>query len=183
MSNLDVYLDAIRAGDAVAFGHWAAGAEARMRLSLTSFARVVDTEAVVQETLLRVWQCAPQFEPDGGENALLRFAVRCCRNVAVSEVRRHGRRAPEPLALEEDVRPLEPDPGLRRLIAACRDALPAQPARVLQLRLERGGLSPDRDLAASLGMRLNTFLQNVGRARKLLASCLERHGVHVEASP
>ena len=55
MSNLDVYLDAIRAGDAVAFGHWAAGAEARMRLSLTSFARVVDTEAVVQETLLRVW--------------------------------------------------------------------------------------------------------------------------------
>ena len=183
MSNRDVHLDAIRAGDPLAFGHWAAGAEARLRLSLTSFAHAVDTEAVVQETLLRIWQCAPRFEPDGGDNALLRFAVRCARNVAISEVRRQGRRAPEPPPLEEGVRPLEPDPGLRRVIATCRDALPPQPARVLRLRLERGGLSPDRELAASLGMRLNTFLQNVGRARKLLASCLERHGVHLEASP
>lgn len=183
MSNLDVHLDAIRAGDASAFGHWAAGAEARLRLSLTSFASVVDTEAVVQETLLRIWQCAPRFEPDGRDNALLRFAIRCARNVAVSEVRREGRRAPEPPELEEEVHPLEPDPALRRVIAKCREALPARPGQVLQLRLERGGLAPDRELAASLGMRLNTFLQNVGRARKLLASCLERHGVVVEAMP
>jgi RNA polymerase sigma-70 factor (ECF subfamily) len=32
-------------------------------------------------------------------------------------------------------------------------------------------------LAERLGMRLNTFLQNVTRARKLLVECLERRHV------
>jgi len=30
-------------------------------------------------------------------------------------------------------------------------------------------------------MRTNTFLQNVTRARKLIAECLERHGVDLAA--
>ena len=38
----------------------------------------------------------------------------------------------------------------------------------------------DSVLAVQLGMTLNTFLQNVTRARKLLAACLERHGVQLE---
>jgi hypothetical protein len=29
-------------------------------------------------------------------------------------------------------------------------------------------------------MRLNTFLQNFTRARRLLRKCLERHGVNIE---
>ena len=41
---------AIVAGDPEAFGSWVAGAEPRIRRSLGSFAALVDTEAVVQET-------------------------------------------------------------------------------------------------------------------------------------
>src|SRR5690606_14601871 len=71
--DLDVHLAAIVAGDTRAFGRWLAGAEAPVRDSLRSFARVVDVEAVLQEALLRVWQVAPRFEPDGRPNGLLRL--------------------------------------------------------------------------------------------------------------
>jgi RNA polymerase sigma-70 factor (ECF subfamily) len=40
---------------------------------------------------------------------------------------------------------------------------------------------PDETLAEHLSMRLNTFLQNFTRARKLLAKCLEERGIHVAA--
>src|SRR5690349_9751665 len=86
--DLDVHLPAIVARDTGAFARWMAGAEGRMRESLRSFAAVVDVEAVLQESLLRVWQTAPRFEPDGRPDALLRFGVRVARNLAVSEVRR-----------------------------------------------------------------------------------------------
>ena len=94
MSDLDVHLSAIQTGDAAAFGRWVAGAEVRLRLSLRRFATGCDTEAVLQETLLRVWQVAPRVEPDGSPNALLRFAIRVGRNTAISEIRRLGRQPP-----------------------------------------------------------------------------------------
>ena len=69
--------DACRgAGDKDAFAAWLAGAERPVRISLRSFAVKVDTEAVLQEALLRVWQVAPRVRPDGRSNALLRFALR-----------------------------------------------------------------------------------------------------------
>jgi Ca-activated chloride channel family protein len=61
----------IAAGDADAFGQWLAGAEPRVRGSLASFARVVDVEAVLQEALVRVWQVAPRFTPDGQPDSLI----------------------------------------------------------------------------------------------------------------
>jgi len=179
MSDLDQHLPRIAAGDPEAFGRWVAGCELRLRASLSSFAARVDIEAVVQETLLRIWQIAPRIEPDGRPDCALRVAVRIARNLAVSELRRVGH-APiaEPIALEA---PQEPDPLLRGIIATCRDKLPQQPAAALTERLLHGGVLPDRDLAAHLGMQLNTFLQNITRARKLLAECLERHGIHWES--
>jgi RNA polymerase sigma-70 factor (ECF subfamily) len=71
----------------------------------------------------------------------------------------------------------DPDPLLRSAIEACRAELPDKPGAVLRERLVAGGGEPDERIAARLGMRLNTFLQNFTRARKLLAACLERHGV------
>ena len=41
-------------------------------------------------------------------------------------------------------------------------------------------LDPDRSLAERVGMKLNTFLQNVTRARRLLADCLRRRGVDLD---
>jgi RNA polymerase sigma-70 factor (ECF subfamily) len=187
MIDLDVHLATIQSGDASAFGRWLAGAEGPVRRALRPFAASVDTEAVLQEAALRVWQLAPRFVPDGRENALLRWAVRVARNLAVSE-RRRLRAVPEAddaleVALHKEEPALDPrlpDPHLREAIADCHDKLPGQPARALAARLAGGGSEPDEVLAARLSMRLNTFLQNFTRARRLLAQCLEARGIHLE---
>lgn len=182
--DLDVHLAAIASGDAQAFGVWLAGVEASVRGSLRSFAHVVDTEAVLQEALLRVWQVAPRFEPDGRPNALLRFARRVARNLALDHARR-ARLTPMELEgleraahAEAPVVVQPPDPFLRAAIRACLAALPTKPGAALAARIAGGG--HDRDLAAELDMKLNTFLKNVGRAKKLLAECLRRGGYIVE---
>jgi RNA polymerase sigma-70 factor (ECF subfamily) len=183
-SDLDALLPAIGAGDVDAFASFVAGAEPPLRASLRSFATVVDTEAVLQETLLRIWQVAPRFVPDGAPNALLRFAFRACRHLAISEVRRRrGALSVDAERLadaEADPQPAAPpDPLLRRAIESCREALPKKPAAALTARLTSQGDEPDARLALRLGMTLNTFLQNFTRARKLLAECLEKRGVDI----
>jgi DNA-directed RNA polymerase specialized sigma24 family protein len=188
-TDLDSYLTAIVAGDADAFGRWLARAEGPLRNSLRPFATAIDAEAVLQETLLRVWQVAPRFVPDGKSNGLLRLAHRMARNLAISEVRR-AKLAPVGVDnLEEylnthansDCRPLVPDPILQRTIGTCREQLPEKPAQALSERLRNAGSEPDEVLATRLGMKLNTFLQNFSRARKLLADCLKARGVELEA--
>ena len=191
MPDLDRYLGAIATADPDAFARWLAGAEGRLRDSLSSFAAAVDAESVVQETLLRVWQVAGRFRPDGRPNGLLRLAIRIGRNLAVSDLRARGRVVHEDDAelarILDDIAkndlPEPPDPLLRRLIEACREALRGQPRAALEARLKAGGGEPDFALARRLGMRLNTFLQNVARARKAIAQCLRRGGVDLEALP
>jgi len=178
----DVHLRAIVAGDTAAFARWLAGAELGVRDSLRSFAAVIDVEAVLQEALLRVWQVAPRFEPDSRPNGLLRFAVRIARNLAISEVRRTRATPVDPPQLAEAsaVVPSAPDPLLRAAIADCRDKLPPKPRDALDARLASAGARDDEQLAESLGMRLNTFLQNFTRARQLLADCLRKRGIHID---
>lgn len=186
--DLDVHLPAIGAGDPAAFARWLAGAEQPLRLSLRAHAASCDTEAVLQETLLRVWQLAPRVEPDGQGNSLLRFAHRIARNLCIDEARRlrtqpldvdaaGPQHQPEQLRVE----PAPPDPFVRRAIEECREKLPKKPALALTERLSRGGREPDAQLARRLGMSLNTFLQNFTRARKLLAACLEKKRVFDDA--
>lgn len=180
MTDSDFLHAQIAAGDADAFGQWLAGAEPRVRGSLASFARVVDVEAVLQEALVRVWQVAPRFTPDGQPDSLIRFAVRIARNLAVSELRRTKARAIEVEDLDEGVTLVPvPDPMLRQAIVECRDKLPTKPRMVLDARLEAAGGRDDAELADGLGMRLNTFLQNFTRARQLLAECLGKRGIEV----
>jgi DNA-directed RNA polymerase specialized sigma24 family protein len=179
MTDLDVHLAAIAAGDTRAFALWLARAEAPVRDSLRSFAAVVDVEAVLQEALLRVWQVAPRVVPDGRPNGLLRLGVRIARNLAVSEVRRTRATAVDPGELDREltVSPHAPDPMLREAIAHCRDKLPPKPRQAFDSRLGSAGGHDDVELAASLGMKLNTFLQNFTRARQLLVDCLKRKGI------
>lgn len=179
--DLDEHLPAIIAGDTAAFGRWVSGAEARVRGSLQSFAAVVDTEAVLQETLLRVWQVAPRFRPDGRPNGLIRLAIRIARNQAISELRRVRLDPIEIEALERQAnatadRPVMPDPLLRAQIQMCREQLPERPRQALTQRLT-GGNRHDAELAEEIGMKLNTFLQNIRRARRALARCLKARGV------
>jgi DNA-directed RNA polymerase specialized sigma24 family protein len=180
--DLDVHLAAIVGGDTRAFGYWMAGAEARVRDSLRSFAQVVDTEAVLQETLLRTWQVAPRLVADGRPDGLLRMAIRIGRNLAISELRRtrtapvEGHELDEALAGDAPAASA-PDPMLRKAIADCRDRLPGKPQQALDARLASAGGQDDHDLAAALRMTLNTFLQNVTRARQLIAECLGKRGI------
>jgi RNA polymerase sigma factor (sigma-70 family) len=186
----DPLVASICAGDATAFARWLAGAEPRLRDSLRSLATRIDVEAVLQEALLRVWQVAPRFVPDGQPDALLRLAVRIARNLAVDTLRRNrleplAADVPERLAADADLVAPAPDrwsdPLLRRAIEECRRRLPDRPAKALQVRLESGGTETDERLAELLRMRLNTFLQNIVRARKFLAECLRRRGIDLAA--
>ena len=185
--DLDHLLAAIAAGDADAFARWVSAAEPPIRRSLRSFAADVDAEAVVQETLLRVWQVAPRLKPDGRPQALLRLGLRIARNLALDEARRL-RPDVDASALERAVddaslaaaRRSASDPMLRRAIDDCRAGLPPRPAEALALRLAAGGLEADEVLAGRLGMRKNTFLQNFGRARRLLADCLRQRGIDLK---
>lgn len=180
-------LAAIGAGDPDAFGRWLARAERPLRLSLRRFAERLDVEAILQETLLRVWNRAATFVPDGKPEALLRFAIRIARNFALSELRR-ARTSPEDMeAMEARLAalaplPAPPDPILRNRIHRCKERLPDRPAAALEARLDSGGAHPDAQLAASIGMTLNTFLQNYSRARRALLECLQKLGVQVEVA-
>jgi len=185
MADLDIHLPKLVAGDAEAFGLWVAGAEPSLRGSLRAFAAQVDTEAVLQEALLRVWQVAPRWTSDGQPNGLLRLGVRIARNLALSEARKGRADAFEDAVLERAlaeserfVVPEEPDPLLRAAIVRCREKLPGKPGLALGQRLLHPGES-DLALAAELKMKLNTFLQNFTRARRLLAECLEKSGVRL----
>ena len=182
MRDLDTYLEAIVAGDTAAFGRWVAGAEPALRRGLAPFATHVDVEVVVQEALLRAWQLAPRIEPDGRGNSLLRFTARTARHLAIDETRRRSLPVPEWGHELESVAPIEPDPLLRRAVEQCREHLPTQPARAFEARLSAQGAESDESLATQLGMRLNTFLKNFGRARQLLVECLSRQGIRLGES-
>ena len=185
MPDLDCHLSAIAAGDTDAFGQWVAGAERPLRVFLRRFAARVDVEAVLQEALLRTWQVAPRFVVDAEPNGLLRLAQRIARNLAIDLVRRHqsGGGDWRELLTEtfEAPTPRAPDPFLRAMLLECHEKLPRQPAAALAARLENVHAVSDAKLAARLKMATNTFLQNVTRARKLLAECLTRRGVDWEA--
>ena len=188
VNDLDRYAPAIVAGDTGAFGDFAAAAEPVVRDSLRSFAAKVDTEAVVQEAFLRLWQVAPRFQADGKDNGLLRLTLRIARNLAISETRRLRTQGKYRDELQRQVEasgpstsPRPPDPLLRRLIEECRRKLPAKPGQALAERLASAGRLADSALAARVGMTKNTFLQNITRARKFLARCLMSQGVDVES--
>ena len=187
-TDLDVHLPGIQRGDGHAFAAWLVAAEPSLRRGLRSVARAVDVEAVLQEALLRTWQVAPRFAPDGRPNGLLRLAQRIACNLAISETRRLARSTPvdpEVLAAGVDAatvdEPRLPDPLLREAIARCHEKLPPRPKQALAARMSGGGVVPDATLAERLAMEKNTFLQNITRARKLLVECLERGGVDVAA--
>ncbi len=179
--DLDVHLAGVQSGDLEAFERWLAGAEPKLRAGLRSFSGSVDTEAVLQDALLRIWQGASKVRPDGKPNGLLRVGMTIARNLAISEFRRaHRAELPHPEGeggQREVLAAPMPDPLLRAAIARCRDQLPPKPKRALERRLE-GGRS-DEELAASLGMSTNTFLQNISRARRLMEAALKEEGIEL----
>jgi RNA polymerase sigma-70 factor (ECF subfamily) len=181
MLDLDQHLDGLVARNPHAMMHWIAGADPVLRRKLRPLAARLDAESVLQETYLRVWHSASHCTRDDRPNALLRYAARVLRNLVIDELRRTRLQPTEEVALEsylaeQMLEPEPPDPLLRRVINRCRKRLPPQPSAALQARLD-ATYEPDARLAERVNMRLNTFLQNIKRARELLAECLQRNGV------
>ena len=181
MTEVDRLFAGARAGDVKSFERWMGSVELPVRLSLRRFARAVDAEAIVQETLLRMWILARDPEREMvGENASLRFALGVARNLARAEVRKTAHQVTLPPEDLPEI-PVAPDPpsslALRRKILDCIEKLARKPRAALTARLEMGGLVPDNRIAAVLEMTRNTFLQNITRARKQVMTCLERQGV------
>jgi DNA-directed RNA polymerase specialized sigma24 family protein len=180
-SETDTLYARVRERDKVAFGQWMGRVERPIRASLARFARAVDVEAIVQETLLRMWIVATEGLRDlQGPDASLRFAVGMARNLARAEARRNGRLQflpPEDLPeVSRDPEPV-PDPGLAAAIRDCVANLSPKLRTVLNERVYGGPFHPDRVLADRLQMRLNTFLQSVVRGRAQIRTCLEKKGV------
>ena len=118
-----------------------------------------------------------------GENASLRFAIGMARNIARNEARRNGRLAFLPPEELPDT-PIAPEPfrdaRLAQFIRDCFKSLAEKPRVALGLRLDGGAIRHDRQLAEALGMTLNTFLQNIVRARAQMLDCLARKKVPLE---
>ena len=181
MTRIDTLFARMRRGDERAFAEWMGSVELPIRFSLRRYARAVDAESIVQETLMRMWILARDGARElAGENASLRFALGMARNLARAEARRLGREVHLPvregpeIAVEPDV---PPDPALRRAILDCLAELAGRRHRALMARIAAAGLIPDRDLARRVGMTLNTFLQNIVRARRQMLGCLEGRGI------
>jgi DNA-directed RNA polymerase specialized sigma24 family protein len=184
-SRLDELFALARLGEPEAFAEWMGMVELPLRRSLRRFARAVDVEVVMQETFMRMWLVASDLERSlEGTAASLKFAFRVVRNVALEEIRRNRLDRQTDLEHLEDLPegsydPEPGDPALARAIADCFRRLPDKPRRALGARLDDDCL-PDRVLAERLRMRLNTFLQNVVRARRSMEKCLEGRGVRLE---
>jgi DNA-directed RNA polymerase specialized sigma24 family protein len=204
LTGIDELFARVCLGDEAAFERWMTGVEPQLRRSLAPWARAVDVEGVVQETLLRMWVLAGDRGQElEGPRASLRFALGIARNLARNEARRLGREVelPEGLwgdagggggaggaggvagggadGLHGDAPPL-PDPALRRIILACIERLPPRPRAALLARIDRGHEEDDHALSEGVGMKRNTFLQNIVRARRALAACLEASGAPLD---
>ena len=188
VNRVDEAFRSVASGDRDAFAEWMGLVEIPLRRSLARFARAVDVEVIVQETLLRMWVFAqePQRTLEG-ENASLRFACRVARLVAFEETRRQRRAVAVDIEALERLpecvfQPEPPDPALARAIRECLARLPEKPRKAIEARVAEG-YRPDRDLAQMLAMKLNTFIQNIVRGRTFLAECLERRGVSLREVP
>ncbi len=179
----DLWAQAIK-GDPRELGDWMGRVERPIRRSLQPFARVVDAEGVVQETLLRMCLFAQKRRVElTGENASLRWAIVMARRIAQNEARK---RRPDVLLPPENMPEpaIEPeplaDPFLARAIRECLGALTGKPLAAMRARLGAHGMLSDKALAATLRMNVNTFLQNIVRARRQIEQCLAAKGVSLE---
>jgi len=181
VTGIDQAFAGVCAGDEDAFAGWMGRVERPIRLSLRPFARAVDVEGVVQETLLRMWLYArDRGAALEGENASLRFAIGMARNLARNEARRSRREVclPPDERTEVPVPPEPgPDPGLAKAISDCLQQLVGRRLEALRARLEMAPFASDREISQSVGMTLNTFLQNIVRARRQMADCLQSKNV------
>ena len=177
-------LEAIVQRDQNAFARWFARSEIALKRSLRNYAQVVDVEAVVQDTALRVWERASTITPDLRSGFLLRWAVTVARNNARNQATRAGRLEPLDVNRVTERNPslttiVRIDPMLRTRVADCRMQLSENLRRAIETRLADRGERSDRELATLIGMSFDAFRQNLARGRRALKECLRKFGIDV----
>jgi RNA polymerase sigma-70 factor (ECF subfamily) len=169
------------AGEA-AFKDWFKRCEFPLRRSLRHFAAVVDVEAVVQETVIQIWEHdASRISRTSRPEFLLRWAIVVARNKALNIAKRTGRQD----SLEAHVDLTTPaahapgDPFLSARIRRCLEELPPTLRRVLEARVKDDGQHSDRELAGLLDTTFAAFRQNLARGRHGVEDCLKKHGIDI----
>ena len=132
-----------------------------------------EAEDVVQETLVRLWRKAPQWQPGGAR--VLTWCYRVAGNLCTDRLRRRRRQAP----LEATGDPADTRPGpvedltARERIGALDAALARLPERQAQAVILRHieGL-PNPDIAAAMDMTVSAVESLIARGKRALQADL-----------
>lgn len=142
-------------------------------IALAILRRSDAAEDAVQETFLRIWQRAGQF--DAGRGSALAWIGTIVRNLALDRVaqQRHGDQ-PLPEADEpgEPAAPPDADPDIRRDLETCLATLPETHRRAVLLAFHYG--LTHEELADQLGVPLGTAKAWVRRGLIRLKGCLDQ---------
>lgn len=173
-ASLAADLQAVAAGDETALRRlWDAAAPTLFALCLRLMRRRAAAEDVLQESFVRIWRKAHQYDAALGDP--LGWMAAVTRNVALDHLRRpHARREvpaddDEPLPTADpraDLRP--PDTDLHR----CLERLPERQRAAIVLAYYRG--LTHIEIASALGAPLGTVKSWIRRGLTELKDCLER---------
>jgi RNA polymerase sigma-70 factor, ECF subfamily len=173
----ETLLAAIGQGDRLAFAElYRATAPKLMGIALRILTRRELAEEAVQETYVRAWQKASQFDP--GLGSAVAWLAAICRNQAIDIRRRQAERiagSSEPLA-EGQAGATDPGgilelAGSRGALEACLDQLPHD-RRQMVVRAYLEGLTRE-ELAAIHRMPVNTVKTTLRRSLIELRRCLD----------
>jgi RNA polymerase sigma-70 factor, ECF subfamily len=173
----ETLLEAVGQGDRAAFAElYRATAPKLMGIALRILTRRELAEEALQETYVRAWQKALQFDPALGSAVAWLAAI--CRNQAIDIRRRQAERiAGLSDALAEDRADAAGPDGMLALagskgaLKACLDQLPEN-RRQLVVRAYLEGLTRE-ELAAVYRMPVNTVKTNLRRSLIELRRCLD----------
>src|SRR4249919_3104210 len=120
-------------------------------------------EDLAQESLLRLWQRAAEFDP--ARSAVSTWVFRIARNLHIDRLRREAWRGMAPLS--EDVEPIEEAGSAERYAdgAQLRRRIEAlSPVQARLIRMSYFEAKSHQDIAAELGMPLGTVKSHLRRA-------------------
>jgi RNA polymerase sigma-70 factor (ECF subfamily) len=170
----DELLTAIAAGDDTALRELFSRHAPWLAIRLRSLLPATDTEDVLQETFLAVWQGARSYRPEGAGAAWL-WGI--ARRQAAQWLRRRGRAADLVAALAQVGTPAVPDPAeaalTRAELADAVEALgpPGAPEREVW-RLVYVQDRPVAEVAELMGVPAGTVKSRAHRTRRLLRAAL-----------
>ena len=168
---LERLLSGIAAGDREALAQLYDRARAAVYgVALSYLKNAHDAQDVTQDTFVRVWDCAVQYQPRGTPMA---WVLTITRNLARMKLRREGRQ----VGMEETCWAAIPDGGTaispedRQILQDALAALGDQERQVVLLHAITG--LKHREIASLLELPLATVLSKYHRARKKLRAYLE----------